>query len=133
MYDGVHSLVFTLQAFLDTWKDACSYSGDSWFVVPEGEFLLGEVEFEGPCTKGIQVEIRGTVKAVKDPSKYSEKSWIMFRHVDGLNISGGGTLDGQGELAWEKNSECKVCNMLAVVSFCISFTLFQSPYDHELV
>ncbi|RWR94200.1 Glycoside hydrolase [Cinnamomum micranthum f. kanehirae] len=102
------------KAFLDTWKDACSYSGDSWFVVPDGEFLLGEVEFEGPCTKGIQVEIRGTVKAVKDPSKYTEKSWIMFRHVDGLNISGGGTLDGQGELAWEKNSECKVCNMLAV-------------------
>lgn len=115
--------VFTLlcfQAFLDAWKAACTYNGKSWFVVPDGEFLLGEIEFEGPCTnKGSPtVEIRGTVKAVKDPSKFSDKSWITFRHVEGLNISGGGTLDGQGELAWDKNSDCHACKMLAVVSLC---------------
>lgn len=30
-------------------------------------------------------------------------SWIKFRHINGLLISGGGTIDGQGVSWWEKS------------------------------
>ncbi|RWR94620.1 putative Polygalacturonase 4 [Cinnamomum micranthum f. kanehirae] len=104
------------KAFLEAWKAACSFPGKSWFVIPKGEFLLGEISFEGPCRNKIcpSVDIKGTLKAVKDLKAYSDKSWITFRRLDGLTISGGGTLDGQGAEVWRPGGCKKDCQMLPV-------------------
>ncbi|KAJ8619478.1 hypothetical protein MRB53_028007 [Persea americana] len=104
------------KAFLEAWKAACSFPGKSWFVIPKGEFLLGEVSFEGPCRNKISpsVDIKGTLKAVKDLKAYSDKSWITFRRLDGLTISGGGILDGQGAEVWRPGGCKKNCQMLPV-------------------
>ncbi|XP_022142902.1 exopolygalacturonase-like [Momordica charantia] len=39
-------------------------------------------------------------------SSLSADSWINFRYVDRLTVCGGGSLDGQGAIAWPRN-ECK--------------------------
>jgi galacturan 1,4-alpha-galacturonidase len=54
--------------------------------------------------------IGGLLKAPADSSKFSTDSWINFRYIDRLTVSGG-TLDGHGQVAWglndcNKNSSC---------------------------
>ncbi|XP_058076952.1 exopolygalacturonase-like [Magnolia sinica] len=102
------------KAFLAAWQAACSYSGKSTFVVPEGDFLLGPIAFMGPCGNGSPaVVIAGTLKAVPDRQAFPEDYWILFRGMTGLDVSGGGTLDGQGAETW-KGTDCpknRKCNM----------------------
>ncbi|KAL5713157.1 galacturonan 1,4-alpha-galacturonidase [Ranunculus cassubicifolius] len=88
-------------AFECAWKEACNYAGDATFLVPEGEFFLGPVSFCGPChnSKSPKVEIKGTLKAPTDLTVFKEPTWLEFRDLCALNVSGfsTGVLDGQGE------------------------------------
>lgn len=64
--------------------------------------------------------MQGTLKATTDLSKYrSGGYWVEFGFVDHLTVTGGGTLDGQGSLAWPHN-KCPVkkdCKLLPTVRF----------------
>lgn len=57
---------------------------------------------------------QGHLKASTDLSKYrSGSGWIEFGWINGLTLTGGGTFDGQGALAWPYNnctsdSNCKL-------------------------
>ncbi|WOH07302.1 hypothetical protein DCAR_0726732 [Daucus carota subsp. sativus] len=98
------------QPFVRTWRAACDFNGPASVVVPPGVFTLAETVFQGPC-KGppptsITVQIQGTLKAVGDPSEYSDKYWISVEHVNGLLITGSGTIDGSGPSVW-KYDDCK--------------------------
>ncbi|KAG2719453.1 hypothetical protein I3760_03G267900 [Carya illinoinensis] len=90
-------------ALTSAWKDACAASGKNQVVVPKGTFKLGEVSLEGPCKGPIEFQNHGTVQAPADPSKFKD-FWIQIIHVDGFTLSGGGTFDGQGQLAWKSNN-----------------------------
>ncbi|KAH0986402.1 hypothetical protein GBA52_013579 [Prunus armeniaca] len=106
------------KAFLKAWSDACQWNGKSRVVVPQGTFKLYPVIFSGPCNGPIAFVIRGTLKATTDPSSFSAHSWINFRYVDELTVSGGGTLDGQGASAWHLNN-CRSnpqCQALPITS-----------------
>ncbi|XP_016512003.1 exopolygalacturonase-like [Nicotiana tabacum] len=99
------------KAFLSTWKDACQWSGTAKFLIPSGEYLVYAANFIGPCSGSITFQIQGVVKAPTDPSLFCNSTWISFQYVNGLEIEGGGTLDGQGASAWpyfdtSKNSNC---------------------------
>ncbi|KAL1806694.1 hypothetical protein ACET3Z_029762 [Daucus carota] len=95
------------QAFMKTWRAACDFDGIATVVVPPGVFTLAETVFQGPCRNPplspITFQIQGTMKAVADPSEYSDKSWISFEHVDGLVLTGPGTIDGSGPDVWKYN------------------------------
>ncbi|XP_059442087.1 exopolygalacturonase-like [Corylus avellana] len=98
------------QAFLKAWKEACEWKGSGRVLIPPGSYMVNSVRFEGPCKGLVSVVIGGLLKAPADPSKFSTDSWINFRYVDHLTVSGG-TLDGQGQVAWglndcSKNSNC---------------------------
>ncbi|CAI0421462.1 unnamed protein product [Linum tenue] len=88
-------------AFLTAWNKACSSPSPSTVHVPAGRFYLKNVAFQGPCkTKSIMFRIDGTLVAPSDYSVIAKVgNWILFRHVNGVIVSGG-TLDGQGASLW---------------------------------
>ncbi|XP_077212449.1 exopolygalacturonase-like [Tasmannia lanceolata] len=58
-------------------------------------------------------QVKGVVKAHTDLNKFESDGWIQFHYVNGLMITGGGTFDGQGALAWPHNQcpksvQCKL-------------------------
>nr|UOP57114.1 putative glycoside hydrolase family 28 protein [Thecaphora frezii] len=93
------------QAVMKAWKAACASPGPSTVLIPKGNYNMGEVAMQGPC-KGSKIgfQIDGVVKAPADPSKFKSDGWVSFYRIDGLTVSGTGTLDGQGQTAWAKNN-----------------------------
>ncbi|KAJ7962428.1 putative Pectin lyase-like superfamily protein [Quillaja saponaria] len=70
--------------------------------------LLNSVTFQGPCKGWMAFVIKGILKAPTDiQSLFSNDIWINFQYVDRLAVSGGGTLDGQGAVAWPHNEGIK--------------------------
>lgn len=72
--------------------------------VPFGTFYLGGVTFTGPCRSRISFIIKGTLLAPKDANVIKQDTWIIFRYVDYLTVTGGGILDGQGSYSWPLNN-----------------------------
>ncbi|KAK4744549.1 hypothetical protein SAY87_010861 [Trapa incisa] len=93
------------QAFMRAWVQTCHWNGKSRMLVPRGVFSLGEVVFQGKCNgpSAKVVEIKGTLKALDDPSSFLSDSWILFQMIHGVIIFGGGTLNGQGPTVWKYN------------------------------
>ncbi|CAE6129318.1 unnamed protein product [Arabidopsis arenosa] len=91
-------------AFTSVWSRACRReSGRSKIYVPKGTFYLGGVEFVGPCKNPIEFVIDGTLLAPANPRDIKQDTWINFRYINNLSISGSGTLDGQGKQSWPLN------------------------------
>ncbi|XP_071722212.1 exopolygalacturonase-like [Rutidosis leptorrhynchoides] len=99
------------QAFMRVWEEACSWKGKARFFIPKGDYLIGHVTFVGQCKGSMTFLLRG--RLIAPPGLASNVDhWIQFRYVDGLIITGGGSLDGQGSTAWSfndcsKNPNCK--------------------------
>ncbi|XVF04475.1 hypothetical protein REPUB_Repub05bG0086100 [Reevesia pubescens] len=92
------------KAFLKAWNDACNQKGSSMIYIPKGVYMLGTIEFVGPCKGPITFLMTGDIKAPTGPYLSTEE-WIAFRYLNKLIVKGGGTLDGQGASAWPFN-EC---------------------------
>ncbi|KAM1484031.1 hypothetical protein TB2_035270 [Malus domestica] len=108
------------KAFLEAWKEACQWNGRARVVVPRGTFKLYPVIFSGPCNGPIAFLIEGTLRASIDPSTFSTDSWINFRYINQLVVTGGGTLDGQGASAWHLNN-CKTNPQCQALPISMSF------------
>ncbi|VVA92144.1 unnamed protein product [Arabis nemorensis] len=99
-------------AFTKVWKDACAWNGRSRLVyIPKGTFYLGGVTFQGPCKGKISFFIEGTLLAPTNNDDIKKETWINFRYIDYLTVSGGGTINGQGKKSWllndcHKNDNC---------------------------
>ncbi|KAG7587490.1 Pectin lyase fold/virulence factor [Arabidopsis thaliana x Arabidopsis arenosa] len=91
-------------AFTKAWKEACQWKGYPRVYIPFGTFYIGAVTFTGPCKSRISFIIKGTLLAPKDPNAIKQDTWIIFRYVDYLTVSGGGILDGQGSYSWPLNN-----------------------------
>ncbi|XAR68160.1 Polygalacturonase [Bertholletia excelsa] len=100
------------QGLMSAWEEACASTSSSQVLIPKGTFTLKEVEIKGPCKAPVQINLQGTVKAPIDSKLFKTDAWISINYVNQLTVSGGGTLDGQGHVAWSqndchKNSQCK--------------------------
>ncbi|XP_062115369.1 polygalacturonase-like isoform X2 [Humulus lupulus] len=105
------------KAFNKTWNQACSSKGGV-FLVPNRTYLLGPMNFTGPCKFSLlTLKIVGTIEASTEQSEYREDlwHWLVFVSVKNLRVEGGGTFDGKGKVWW-KNS-CSVINSLAVTFY----------------
>ncbi|XVE72505.1 hypothetical protein DITRI_Ditri11bG0044700 [Diplodiscus trichospermus] len=104
------------QPLLDAWKEACASTTPSKIVIPKGTYLLSKATLEGPCKAPIQIQVQGTVKAPADPSAFKEPDWVVFQHVEGFALNGGGVFDGQGAAVWGKNdcAKNKFCAALPI-------------------
>ncbi|KAL3626001.1 hypothetical protein CASFOL_029550 [Castilleja foliolosa] len=94
-------------AFIKAWATACHTVGPTKVLIPKGQFVASEVVFAGPCLaqKPMVIEIQGNVLAYDDLSSYSGGAWIMVQRVNGVIITGGGTINGRGKAAWPYNSQ----------------------------
>ncbi|KAF9622494.1 hypothetical protein IFM89_031898 [Coptis chinensis] len=89
------------KSFQLAWQAACGASGSPKLLIPPGTYLVGPIEFTGPCSNAYS----GNLIATTNLAQYGKGDyWILFSWVNGLNFIGaGGTFDGQGASAWPKN------------------------------
>ncbi|EPS63573.1 hypothetical protein M569_11211 [Genlisea aurea] len=89
------------RAFLSAWRDACNSGGGGMVHVPRGgNYYVSQAVFEGPCRGEMSFRHEGYIIA---SSEYSGgDSWISFRLVNRLSISGSGTFDGNGASTWNR-------------------------------
>jgi len=101
-----------MKAFLKAWSDACKWKGKATVLIPQGTYMLKDVNFSGPCNAWMNFRLEGLLKAPIDPNSFATDNWINFKYVNKLTVGGGGTLDGQGAYAWkindcQKNPNCR--------------------------
>ncbi|XP_057790087.1 polygalacturonase QRT2-like [Salvia miltiorrhiza] len=95
------------EAFKKAWDKACNSSESMIILVPKGKiYYVKHINFTGPCHSGISLEIQGTIKSFAQMYDIPRRLWIKFEDVKNMEIFGGGTIDGNGEVWW-KNS-CKI-------------------------
>ncbi|XP_058071561.1 exopolygalacturonase-like [Magnolia sinica] len=104
------------KAFMAAWKAACSSTGAARLLIPKATYLLGPVQFHGPCKNvpSITMNVQGYIKAA-DLNKFRpSEEWVQFGWIDRLTLSGGGTFDGQGAKAWPYNKcpTSRTCRLL---------------------
>ncbi|XP_030471483.1 exopolygalacturonase-like [Syzygium oleosum] len=103
------------QIIMSAWQTACTSPSPSSVVISKGSYMAGPLKFQGPCKADVNLKVEGTIKAPSDLSKLkSQGAWVLFQNVDGLTLSGGGSFDGQGAVAWKENNCAQTgkCNTL---------------------
>lgn len=108
-----------MQALIKAWDATCKSSAPAKLLFPKGTFLTGGTVFQGPCNNPtpIIIEIQGTILSSTDLSLFTKPIWICINNVDGIIVTGEGTLDGQGDSIWHHATG----NLLPVVSASCNF------------
>ncbi|KAL9279744.1 putative polygalacturonase [Arabidopsis thaliana] len=111
------------KAFLKAWEAVCKGGHNRKILVPQGKtFMLKPLTFIGPCKSStISLSIRGNLVA-PGYTWYAGRypTWISFDSINGLVVTGGGTIDGRGSLWWGNvnNRPCAMhfnnCNGLRI-------------------
>ena len=94
-------------------------------LIPKGDYLVGPLNFSGPCKGAITIQLDGNLLGSNDLAKYTA-SWIEVSHVDNIVITGSGTLDGQGTAVYTKTKTDTVKampNVRAMLTLIIIFIL----------
>ncbi|KAG6662921.1 exopolygalacturonase-like [Carya illinoinensis] len=97
------------QALTKAWNDACAAGKPTRVFVPKATYYLGALTLKGPCKGPVELQVQGTIKAPADPRKLKD-TWFVIQSVDRFILSGSGTFDGQGNLAWKQNNCKKTSN-----------------------
>lgn len=121
------------QAFQTAWANACGSIKPATVYVPRGRYYLRSGTFNGPCkNNAIFIRIDGTLVAPSDFRVIGNSvAWIMFRHVDGVTVSGG-NLDGKGTALWACKNSTKTCPSGASVCKCfVILALFDNRLAFE--
>ncbi|KAI3440936.1 uncharacterized protein J3R85_002969 [Psidium guajava] len=119
------------QALLSAWKDACASNTSAKVLIPGGTFALSEVVLEGSCKAPVEFQLQGTLRAPADPSRFKTDGWVAFQHIDGLTVSGGGTFDGQGKIAWEQN-DCNLNKNCRTLPINLRFNFVSNALIHDV-
>ena len=94
-----------IQALTKVWVQACQSVAPAKVLIPPGTFEMSPVVLGGPCKNPIIFEIQGTLKADTNKNAYTDRTWVAFENIDGLQVTGKGTFDGQGPSFWS-SSKC---------------------------
>ncbi|GJP29692.1 hypothetical protein CLOM_g19320 [Closterium sp. NIES-68] len=107
-------------AFAAACKEASSSDKKTGIVIPSGRtFLVKPVVFEGPCGPGVQFRLDGTVVGPSDPGQYNNPGSgtygiLNFRGIPGLEVVGGGLVNGNAEEWWKKGGDERPQNIVIV-------------------
>ncbi|KAF5482575.1 hypothetical protein F2P56_003133 [Juglans regia] len=105
------------QAISTAWKAACVSTDPSTVLIPNGKYMVGSLTFQGPCKAPVSLQVQGNLLSPIDLNIFnSPNGWISFQNIDRLMVSGAGTFDGQGSLAWSQNncSKTGTCNSMPI-------------------
>lgn len=87
---------------MEGWQAACKSVAPARLVFPrKRQFVASEIVFAGPCKSHMTLDIQGTLLAYNDVSSYSGSAWIQIERVNGILITGGGTINGRGQEVWQ--------------------------------
>ncbi|KAI5019712.1 hypothetical protein ZWY2020_044600 [Hordeum vulgare] len=99
------------QAFVDAWTAACGSEEEAVLAVPAAKaYQIWPVQLSGPCKKKLKLLIAGTIVAPASPDEWAGRDpmkWLYVYGVDGLSVSGGGTIDGVGHEWWARSCKRK--------------------------
>ncbi|VAH21793.1 unnamed protein product [Triticum turgidum subsp. durum] len=120
------------QAFVDAWTAACGSEEQAVLAVPVAKaYQIWPVQLSGPCKKKLKLLVRasvpcfsrafldvdggagqiaGTIVAPASPDEWAGRDpmkWLYIYGVDGLSVSGGGTIDGVGQEWWARSCKRK--------------------------
>ncbi|VAH21797.1 unnamed protein product [Triticum turgidum subsp. durum] len=99
------------QAFVDAWTAACGSEEQAVLAVPVAKaYQIWPVQLSGPCKKKLKLLIAGTIVAPASPDEWAGRDpmkWLYIYGVDGLSVSGGGTIDGVGQEWWARSCKRK--------------------------
>ncbi|KAI3440935.1 uncharacterized protein J3R85_002968 [Psidium guajava] len=121
----------TSQALLRAWKEACASTTAAKVLIPAGTYALSETVLEGPCKAPVEFQLQGTLRAPADPFRFKTISWVTFEHIDGLTVSGGGTFDGQGRIAWAQN-DCNLNKNCRTLPINLRFNFVSNALIHDV-
>ncbi|XP_065863892.1 polygalacturonase At1g48100 [Euphorbia lathyris] len=92
-------------AFVAAWKEACSVESGV-VLAPSGYvFMITSTIFSGPCKSGLVLQVDGCLMPPDGPESWPEKDskmqWLVFYRLDGITLTGKGTIEGNGEKWWD--------------------------------
>uniref|UniRef100_A0A7N0TIJ2 Polygalacturonase n=1 Tax=Kalanchoe fedtschenkoi TaxID=63787 RepID=A0A7N0TIJ2_KALFE len=97
------------QVLGEVWKLACSSARQSTILLPAGnKYLVGPVDFAGPCRNKVTILICGTLVAPDNPDiwkGFNRRRWLYFYGIKHLTVEGGGIINGMGAQWWAQS--CK--------------------------
>ncbi|AQK82128.1 Pectin lyase-like superfamily protein [Zea mays] len=77
------------KAVQEAWASACGDTGKQTILIPKGDFLVGQLNFTGPCKGDVTIHVDGNLLSTMDLSQYKEHgNWIEILRVDNLVITG---------------------------------------------
>lgn len=122
-----------MQALEKAWKDAMGSATPTKILIPAGTWILKQAHLVGPNKAPVELQVKGTVKALEDPKLLPNKEfeWITVNYVNFFTLSGGGVFDGMGKTAWTLN-DCHVnskCQKLPIVR---NYVLYMYAYTNQL-
>ncbi|KAJ6718461.1 POLYGALACTURONASE PLANT-LIKE PROTEIN [Salix purpurea] len=92
-------------AFRQAWKEACGVESGV-ILAPSGySFMITSTIFSGPCKPGLVFQVDGCLMPPDGPDSWPEKDstqqWLVFYRLDGMTLTGKGTIEGNGEKWWD--------------------------------
>ncbi|KAF9674324.1 hypothetical protein SADUNF_Sadunf10G0115500 [Salix dunnii] len=92
-------------AFRQAWKEACGVESGV-ILAPSGySFMITSTIFSGPCKPGLVFQVDGLLMPPDGPDSWPEKDstqqWLVFYRLDGMTLTGEGTIEGNGEKWWD--------------------------------
>ncbi len=83
--------------------DACSAAGGGEVLFPEGTYLTGSLELKSGAH--LVLAPKAVLLGSRDLKDYPSRKLIYASDATDISITGGGTIDGQGDAFWEKKDE----------------------------
>ncbi|CAA3025464.1 probable polygalacturonase At3g15720 [Olea europaea subsp. europaea] len=93
------------QAFVKAWKAVCQAKSTNpiLYIPPKKTFKLKPLTFNGPCKSSrIYILVSGMIVAPRKTEWAGNQlhAWLIFANINGLIVSGKGTINGQGSSWW---------------------------------
>lgn len=102
------------QPFVKAWEALCSSTDPKpTLLIPQGKtFKVKQINFNGPCkSNSLEIQILGTILAPygTEWTDCKHDCWLCFHNVDGLILSGHGTINGNADFkSWWKHAGTKL-------------------------
>ncbi|KAL8473698.1 hypothetical protein ACS0TY_030516 [Phlomoides rotata] len=106
------------EAFEKAWDKGCNSMESAKIMVPKGRLIMLSMSILQAIAISLFLwSIRGTIKSFPQMYDFPKRLWIKFEDVTNIDVFGGGTIDGNGQVWW--NNSCKIKKTKIAIMGCI--------------